>query len=90
MTGRSLADYAAEATRAPFTLDVGGQAGPLVIQPPTVETLLAIEEAVTSRDALKVIAGDAYAELMPLLAGQPAGVLDALLADMRAHFGLGN
>lgn len=89
MSGKSLADYAAEAQRTPFPLDVG-TGEPLAIKPPTVDSILALDEAVTERDALKVVAGDAYEALLAALAGQPAGVLGALLADMRKHFGLGN
>ena len=89
MAGKSLAQYAAEARRDPFTLDIGG-GQPLVIQPPTVDGLMAIYDAPTDRDALAIIAGDQFAALWAAVKDQPAAMLGALLSDMRKHFGLGN
>ncbi|HEY7431991.1 MAG TPA: hypothetical protein VH641_14815 [Streptosporangiaceae bacterium] len=91
MAGKTLAQYAAEAQRQPFVVDPGdGEHAPLVIEPPTVAAILAIEEAGSSREALQRIAGDQYEPLMAVLGGQPAGVLESLLGDMRRWFGLGN
>jgi hypothetical protein len=89
VSGKSLADYAAEALRTPFVLPVGDGTD-ITIAPPTVEQVLAVEEAQTEREALKIVAGDAYEALSAALAAQPAGVFGALLTDMRKHFGLGN
>lgn len=85
----SLARYAAEAQRKPFELEVDDDTV-IVLQPPTVDDVLAIEEATSSREALSVIAGEQFEPLMKALHGQPAGVIGALLDDAREWFGLGN
>lgn len=89
MAGKSLAEYAAEAKRDPFELPVDAKTT-IVIQPPTVEQLLAIEDAPDTRTALRAITGDQFTALMRALKGQPAPVLAAIVEDMRKHFGLGN
>jgi hypothetical protein len=91
MAGKTLAQYAAEAQRQPFVLDPGdGRQVPLVIEPPTVGALMAIEEAGTAREALTILAGDQASPLLEAIKDLPAPALGALLDDMRAHFGLGN
>ena len=87
-TTYSLARYRAEAKKAPYELviDAGHS---IVITQPSGDDLLAAEQATSSKEAIRILAGDQYDALMKALGGEPAGVLKAVVADLRDHFGLG-
>jgi hypothetical protein len=87
-TTYSLARYRAEAKREPFELVIDSSSSVVIVQP-SGEDLLAAEQATSSREAIKILAGDQYEELMKVLGAEPAGVLKAVIADIRDHFGLG-
>lgn len=87
-TTYSLPRYRAEAKKEPFELVIDKNTS-IVIAQPSGEDLLAAEQATSSREAIKILAGDQYHELMKALGAEPAGVLKAVIADIRDHFGLG-
>jgi hypothetical protein len=88
--GKSLADYAAEARRDPFVLDLGNGQTVSIPQPTWSQIEQIGDTAVTTADVLRLLAGDVYPQLQVALADVPAPVVDKLLADMRVQFGLGN
>jgi hypothetical protein len=91
-----LERYRAEATKEPFELVVDGIDGAdgadtsIVITQPSGADLLAAEQATSSKEAIEILAGDQYDALMTVLRDEPAGVLKAVVADLRDHFGLGD
>lgn len=87
----SFESYAIEAgSREPFRLDVGkgDDARQIVIPCPDVDTTLAIDEAVSVREQLRLYCGDQYDEIRKLLKGKHPETLNRLVTAMSEHFKL--
>lgn len=89
LTGKSVEDYIAEATKAPFRLPYGdGQV--LEIPQPTNHALFLAEQEFGGRESfVKLLGEDVMAKLEELTNDAPAGTLGRITADIRKHFGLG-
>src|ERR1700742_2044153 len=79
--------YVEEAKAEPFTLELDD--GEVIeIPAPDGDTVLEIEESNSSRRSLELLCGKHYDRVRELVGAAPASVLNALVADMVAHFGL--
>ena len=83
-----LAVYRRRAVKAPFELIID-EDKTVSIPPPSTDVLLDVAEATTPREQLRLLAGDQYDALMEVLGPEPGGILKPLLADLTAHFDLG-
>ncbi len=79
--------YLAEARPTAFELELGHEDS-IVIEAPTVETLLKLDEARTARRMLQLLCGEHYGRVHSLVADKHSGVLEGLVRDMRGHFNL--
>lgn len=92
----SLARYRAEATGAPFVLEVDDD-HVIEIPRPTGDRMMALAEKYANtadtppdpREQLKDLLGDTYDEVMAVLGGEDFGVLLLFLRDLAEHFNLG-
>lgn len=85
---KSWDQYVTEADQPPFELPVG-KGKVIKIKSPTGEQVLEAQEMGADgnvRDQLRVICGDAYDELMPLIQKAPGGVIGPLIKDIMEHF----
>jgi len=83
-----LAVYRAEAVKAPFELIIDEKTS-VMIPPPSTDDVLAVAEATTPREQLRLLAGDQFGTLMEHISDEPGGILKPLLNDMTSHFKLG-
>ena len=84
----SLARYRAEAKREPFVLEVDEKTS-IIINQSSSAALLRVEQAKNSEEALKILTSEQYDALIRTIGDEDAGVLKALVRDLREHFGLG-
>ncbi len=81
--------YVQDAAIEPFVLAISDNPDEnIVIQPPNGETLLALEETLTSRGRLKLFLGEQYDQVWVHIGLAPGGVLAAIVKDMAGHFGM--
>ncbi len=84
----SLAKYRAEAKGEPFVLDVD-ESTTITVPRPTGAVLMDVEEATSSRQIIKLLAGDQAEEFLKIVGDEDYTVLQAVATDMQKHFGLG-
>ncbi|MEU6033970.1 hypothetical protein ABZ801_01030 [Actinomadura sp. NPDC047616] len=83
-----LAQYRREAKREPFTLELDDGTC-ITVNPPSGGSVLQLDPSKSTREVLRLLAGDSYQALVDALADDDASVLVAVLRDMQVHFGLG-
>lgn len=83
----SLDRYRSEAKGEPFVLDVDVDTA-ISIPRPTGDVLMDIEEARTSREVIRLLAGDQADELLRILGPEDYTVMQQVSEDMQRHFGL--
>lgn len=97
--GKTFDEYLAEHTKEPFQLPMPGGAGIPLRKGSIDEQRAVLERIAAAREAgdltpftgLEVIAGDADAAKIAKEWGKlPPEAWDAVMADMREHFGQGN
>lgn len=91
-TGRpyALDRYRSEVKGEPFVLWLD-ESESLEVPRPTGSQMLAAEEATTSKRAVLALCGpEKGGELLDVIGAEDAAVMEAVLSDMREHFGLGN
>ena len=88
----SFQQYLDEADNKPFILETGAggvAAKEIVIQPPDGNTMLDIADNQTNpRLVLELLGGDQADALLELLGKAPASVMNNVMQDAMAHFGL--
>lgn len=84
----SLSDFRSEANGEPFVIDVDADYS-IEIPRPTSDVLMDVEEATTTREVIRTLAGDRAKELLALVGPEDFTVLKSLADKMQAHFGLG-
>lgn len=84
----SLAKYRAEAKGEPFHLDVDEDTTITVLRP-TGDVLMDVEEATSSRQIIKLLAGKQSDALLSAIGPEDYTVLQGVAEDMQKHFGLG-
>jgi hypothetical protein len=83
-----LAKYRMEAVKTPFDLIIDEKTS-VIIPPPSTDDVLAVSEASTPREQLRLLAGDQFGTLMEHIGDEPGGILRPLLNDLTGHFKLG-
>ena len=61
----------------------------IVVEAPTSEQMMELDEATSARRALKALCGPVWPEVYALVKDKHAEVLTALVRDLRDHFNLG-
>ena len=84
----SLARYRAEATKKPFEFIIDAEKS-MFFEQPDADTMLIIDQAANSEEAMRLLTGDQFDALMEVIGKEPGGVLKLLSEDMQEHFGLG-
>lgn len=84
----SLARYRAEAKGEPFTLWLDDDET-IVIPRPKGSVMFGLEEATSSRQIIRLLAGDQADRLLEVFAEEDFAVMQAVSNDMQEHFGLG-
>jgi hypothetical protein len=83
-----LAVYRSKATKEPFELVIDAESS-LFFEQPDSDTMITIDQAANSEEAMRLLVGDQYDELMKVIGKEPGGVLKLLSKDIQEHFGLG-
>lgn len=84
----SLARYRAEAQKKPFEFIIDADKS-LFFEQPDSETMMVIDQVANSEEAMRLLVGDQYDELMKIIGKEPGGVVKMLSEDIQEHFGLG-
>lgn len=81
-----LDQYIQDATIPPFPLEVSDEET-ILIKAPDGDTVLAVEEATSSRARLRLLCGEQFNRVLELIGKENFGVMTALVMDMMRHFG---
>ena len=84
----SLDRYRREAKGEPFELHLDDEHS-IVIDRPTGDVLMDVEEARSSREIITLLCGDKADEFLDAIGKEDFSVLQAVAQDMQEHFGLG-
>lgn len=84
----SLARYRAEATKKPFEFILDADKS-LFIEQPDGDTMMMLDQAANSEEAMRLLCGEQYDALMKVIGKEPGGVLKLISEDIQEHFGLG-
>jgi hypothetical protein len=84
----ALARYVNEATKKPFELIVDDKKS-IIIEQPDGETMMVVDQAANSEEAMRLLVGDKYDEIMKVFGSEPGGALRLLTEDIKEHFDLG-
>jgi hypothetical protein len=84
----SLDKYKSEAKGEPFVLDIDVDTS-IVIPRPTGSVMMDLEEARSSREIIRHLAGEHADALLKVLGPEDYTVMQGVAEDMKKHFGLG-
>lgn len=84
----SLDRYRSEAKGEPFVLEVD-EDRKIVIERPSGDVMMDVEEARTSREILMLLCGDKADEFLEVVGPEDFEVMQSISEDMQEHFGMG-
>lgn len=90
---RSLERYRQDAAKqaekagGPFRLHVDDD-NVIEVPRPNGATMFAVEEATSSKQVIRLLAGDRADELIGIFEGEDFAVMTAVVEDMQQHFGI--
>src|SRR5205085_9967732 len=84
----SLDRYRSEAKGDPFELWVSDSES-IVVERPTGDQMFRLESATSSKEVLRILAGDQADALISVLGTEDAAVMREVAKDLQEHFGLG-
>jgi hypothetical protein len=84
----ALARYINQATKAPFEFIVDDKRS-IFIEQPDSETMMVVDQAENSEEAMRLLVGDKFDEIMEVIGKEPGGVVRLLSTDIQEHFELG-
>lgn len=83
-----LDKYRNEAVRPDFELVIGPESS-IVIKAPTVDEVMELQQTTDIRAQMQILAKDQYEPLMDAIGDAPGAMLQHLMDEMMALFGLG-